>query len=192
MCVIYLIAISQKKIKLTMVSATMENMLNKQIELEAYASFLYLSMASWCTKEGLNGCAEFMRRQSEEEMTHMMRLFDYIGEVDGHAHVPSVQQAPLTFESIQTLFQKVYAHEQKVTKSINRLVDQAYKENDYSTLNYLQWFVEEQREEEDLMRTILDRIKLIGTGPMSLYYIDKELEKINQAELKAEAAGEEA
>ena len=86
----------------------------------------------------------------------------------------------------------VYAHEQKVTKSIHNLVDLSNKEVDYTTLNFLQWYITEQREEEALMRSILDKIKLIGTGPMSLYYIDKEIQKLNNVEMAAEAAENEA
>ncbi|MEM9919989.1 MAG: ferritin [Bacteroidota bacterium] len=171
-----------------MISKKIEEALNNQIKLEAYASFLYLSMASWCDLEGMEGCAQFMHRQSSEERDHMLRIFNYISEVDGHAIVPEVAQPPKKFESIQELFKQVYAHEQKVTRSINGIVDLCYKEDDYSTLNFLQWYIEEQREEEDLMRTILDRIKLIGEGPQSLYYVDKEMDKINQAEAAAEAA----
>ncbi len=166
----------------------MENALNTQISLEGYASFLYLSMASWCDKEGLQGCAAFMHRQSDEERQHMLRIFHYISEVDGHALAPAIAQPPHSFESVHKLFEQVYAHEQKVTASINELLSLAYKDNDHTTLNFLQWYVTEQREEEALMRGILDRIKLIGDGPMSLYYIDKEMEKINKAELAAEAA----
>lgn len=166
----------------------MENALNTQISLEGYASFLYLSMASWCDKEGLQGCAAFMHRQSDEERQHMLRIFHYISEVDGHALAPAIAQPPHSFESVHKLFEQVYAHEQKVTASINELLSLAYKDNDHTTLNFLQWYVTEQREEEALMRGILDRIKLIGNGPMSLYYIDKEMEKINKAELAAEAA----
>lgn len=165
----------------------MENALNTQISLEGYASFLYLSMASWCDKEGLQGCAAFMHRQSDEERQHMLRIFHYISEVDGHALAPAIAQPPHSFESVHKLFEQVYAHEQKVTASINELLSLAYKDNDHTTLNFLQWYVTEQREEEALMRGILDRIKLIGDGPMSLYYIDKEMEKINKAELAAEA-----
>lgn len=164
-----------------MISDKMESALNKQIEREAYASFLYLSMASWCEKESLNGCAEFMFRQSDEERHHMTRIYKYIAEVDGHAITPTVSQPPLEFDSVQKLFQQVFEHEQKITVSINELVDLCYAEDDYSTLNFLQWYVEEQREEENLMRTILDRIRLIGDGPQSLYYIDKEVHELNEA-----------
>jgi ferritin len=173
-----------------MISEKMVTALNKQIKLEGYASFLYLSMASWCDKEGLEGCAEFLHRQSEEERAHMLKIFHYLSEVDGHALTPEIAQPPHEFESIQALFKQVYQHEQKVTRSINELVAVATLENDYSTISFLQWYIEEQREEENLMRTILDKIKLIGDGPMSLYYIDKEIVAINKAELEAEG-GEE-
>lgn len=174
-----------------MISKSMETALNKQIELEAYASFLYLSMASWCDKEGLNGCAAFMHRQSDEERVHMLKIVHYLSEIDGHALTPGVQQPPHEFESVQKMFEMVYAHEQKVTKSIHSLVELSNKEDDYTTLNFLQWYITEQREEEALMRSILDKIKLIGTGPMSLYYIDKEIQKINSQEMAAEAAENE-
>lgn len=165
-----------------MLSKSMEAALNQQIELEAYASFLYLSMASWCERQALEGCAKFMHRQSAEERDHMLRLFHYLNEMDGHAIAPPVQQPPQEFDSIQKLFNQVYAHEQKVTKAINELVALSYEERDHSTLNFLQWYVEEQREEETLMRTILDRIKIIGDGPQSLYYIDKEVAALNVKE----------
>ena len=96
-----------------MISKKMEETLNKQIELEGYASFLYLSMASWCDKEGLEGSAKFMHRQSDEERAHMLRIFHYINEVDGHAKTPAIKQAPLEFDSAHALFQEVYEHEKE-------------------------------------------------------------------------------
>lgn len=171
-----------------MISEAMTVALNKQISLEGYASFLYLSMASWCDREGMEGCAQFMHRQSEEEREHMLKIFEYLSEVDGHALTPAIAQPPHEFDSIQELFKQVYGHEQKVTASINDLVALANQENDHSTSVFLQWYVNEQREEEALMRSILDKIKLIGTGPQSLYFIDLEIEKINDAELAAEEA----
>jgi ferritin len=168
-----------------MISEKVLRALNNQIALEGYASFLYLSMSSWCDNEGLSGCAAFMRRQSDEEREHMIKLFDYISERDGHALTPAIAQVPIAFESIQELFNMVYAHEQKVTKSINEIVTLANAENDHATHLFLQWYVGEQQEEEALMRTILDKIKLIGSGPQSLYYIDKEIDKINNVTLTA-------
>ena len=173
-----------------MISKKIEAALNEQIALEGYASYLYLSMASWCDKEGLEGCAKFMHRQSDEEREHMMRIFYYISEVDGHALTPAIPQPPHEFESVKELFNQVYAHEQKVTASIHDLVALSYEEKDHTTFNFLQWYIEEQREEEDLMRSILDKIKLIGDAPQSLYYIDKEVEKINAQQAAADAAEE--
>jgi ferritin len=174
-----------------MISKKMENALNEQIGLEGYASFLYLSMASWCEREGLEGCARFLYRQSDEERMHMLRIFRYINEVDGHAVSPSIAQPALEFDSVQALFKQVYEHEQKVTRAINTLVALSYEEKDHTTLSFLQWYVNEQREEEALMRGILDRIRLIGDGPRSLYYIDKEVDQINQ-QTTAEEGGEAA
>ncbi|WP_421794553.1 ferritin [Haliscomenobacter sp.] len=174
-----------------MISKKIEAALNEQIALEAYASFLYLAMASWCDREGLEGCAQFMHRQSDEERAHMLRIYGYLSETDGFALTPAIAQAPHEFESVQVMFEKVYAHEQKVTQSINDLVNLSYAEKDPSTLNFLQWYVAEQREEEALMRTILNKIRLIGDGPQSLYYIDKEVDKFNKAALAAEATEEE-
>lgn len=172
-----------------MLSKKMTEALNQQIEMEGYASFLYLSMASWCDKEGLEGCAKFMRRQADEEKDHMLRIYDYLSEVDAHAITPAIPQPPIEFESIQKVFKEVYTHEQKVTRSINTLLVLSQTEKDYTSYNFLQWYIEEQREEEDLMRSILDKLKLIGDGPQSLYYIDKEIESINQIELAKAAEG---
>ena len=166
----------------------MEKALNEQIALEGYAAFLYLSMAAWCDNEGLTGCTNFMRRQSAEEQFHMMKIFEYVSEVDGYPITPGIKQPPKTFASVQKMFEQVYAHEQKVTKSIHKLVSLAKAEDDYTTFEFLQWYVMEQREEEDQMRTVLDRIKIIGGGPQSLYFIDKEVEAINKATAAKEAA----
>jgi ferritin len=127
----------------------------------------------------LEGTAQFFYRQSAEEHDHMMRIFRYVLEMDRRAIVPAIKQPPIDFKNIQSIFDDVYTHEQKVTTSINQLVDLANKENDHSTHNFLQWYVTEQREEEALIRNILDKLKLIGDGPQSLYFIDKEITEIN-------------
>ena len=171
-----------------MLTKKMEQALNEQLSLEAYASFLYLSMSSWCDQQGLSGSAAFMNRQSEEEKMHMLKLYNYILEMDGSAIVPGIKQPPHEFENVVEMFNAVYSHEQKVTQAINQLVELSLAEKDNSTFNFLQWYVEEQREEESLMRSILDKIRLIGGGPQSLYYIDKEIEKINAVETAKEGA----
>ncbi|MFK7798589.1 MAG: ferritin [Aureispira sp.] len=163
-----------------MLSQKILDALNQQIELEGYSSAAYLSMASWCDREGLEGCAQFFYAQAEEEREHMLKILHYINDMDGHALVPAIEQPPREFDSIQSLFQVVYEQEQKVTRSIHEIVTITDQEKDHSTNLFLQWYVAEQREEETQVRGILDKIKIIGTGGQSLYFIDQEVEKINQ------------
>lgn len=162
-----------------MISEKMIQALNDQIKMEGQASFLYLAMSAWCDEKGMEGCAQFLRRQSEEEREHMLGIFDYLSEVDALAVTPGIDQPPREFPTVQKLFESVYEHEQKVTQAIHKLLHLALDEQDYTTQHFLQWYVEEQKEEEALMRTILDKIKLIGDGPQALYYIDKEISAIN-------------
>lgn len=156
------------------------NALNDQIALEGNASASYLAMASWCEREGLNGCAAFFYDQSAEERMHMMKIIHYINEMDGHAIISAQDKPKGEFESIQEVFKLVYAQEKAVTAAIYNLLSISQKENDHSTALFLQWYVAEQREEEAQVRTIMDKIKLIGTGGQSLYFIDQEVQKINQ------------
>lgn len=160
--------------------------LNEQLAMEGYASFLYLSMAGWFDIRSMKGCASFMYRQSSEEHQHMMKIFHYLLEMDATAITPAIKQPAAEFSNARAIFEDTLAHEQNVTKSINELVELAMSENDHATYAFLQWYVTEQREEENLMRTILEKIDLIGEGPQSLYFIDKELEAIN----KDQAAGD--
>jgi len=162
-----------------MLKEKMASALNKQIYEEFYSSNLYLSMASWCEIQGLAGCAEFMYLHTEEEKDHMMKFFRFVNEMDGHAEVPELPKPPVEFESIQKVFEAAFEHEKFITGKINELVALAQDLQDFATLAFLQWFVDEQREEEATFREILDKMKLIGNGPQSLYYIDMEIEKIN-------------
>jgi len=161
-----------------MISKKVVDALNKQIEREAQASFLYLSMAGWCDRMSLSGCAEFLFAQSAEEHEHMMRIYHYVLDMDNIAESPRVEKTALEFDSIKNLFETIYQMEIDITKHINDLVNLAMEENDHATNNFLQWYIEEQREEESLMRSILDKIKLIGDGPSHLYHIDNEVAKM--------------
>jgi len=166
--------------------------LNQQIALEAASSYTYLAMASWCDKEGIAGCADFFYSQSAEERMHMLKILRYVNEMDAHAIVPAIEQPCNDYESIQSIFKQVYAQEQKITQAIYGLLSLCQELQDHATNNFLQWYVTEQREEEALVRGILDKIKLIGTGGQSLYFIDKEIQAVNAARQAAEAAGAEA
>ena len=171
-----------------MLEAKIENALNDQIAMECKASFVYLAMANWCEQEGLSGCAQFLFQHSEEERNHMLKLIHYINSVDGKAVIPHVNADKTSWEGIRPLLEEVYEHEKKVTASIHEIVSISQDLKDFRTQNFLQWYVDEQLEEETLVKDILDTVRLIGNGPQSLYYINKELEK----RCAAEAAEEEA
>jgi ferritin len=170
-----------------MVSEKLENSLNEQVKLESKASALYLSMASWCEKKKLNGAAAFYYAQSDEERQHMLKVFKYINEMGGHAKVASVDQVDLDFENIRQVVQRSLESEKMVTSSVHQLCELAREVKDYGTLNFLQFYVDEQREEEVLFGNILDRIELIGLEGQGLYYIDKELEALAKQKIKTEA-----
>ena len=158
-----------------MLSKKIEKALNEQIALEAESSFTYLAMASWADINGFANSAKFLYAQSSEEREHMLKLFNYINDAGGHALAPNVNPKNNNFVSLVKLFDSTLKNEQKVTKSINDLVDLCYKERDHSTVNFLQWYVAEQHEEEKSFRAILDLFKIIGTDGKGLYHIDKEI-----------------
>ena len=146
-----------------MLGERMLDKLNEQINLEFYSSNLYLQMSSWCEKEGLEGCAAFLKGHATEEMEHMQRLFTYVNECGAMAKLGTIEAPPTEFSSIDEIFEETYKHEQYVTSKINTLADVAFQEKDYSTFNFLQWYVAEQHEEEKLFNTILDKMRIIGT-----------------------------
>lgn len=158
-----------------MVSAHIENALNGQIEVEARSSQFYLAMASWADTKGFNGVSQFLYRHSDEERQHMLKLIHYVNERGGKAVIPSLEKPPSDFDSIQTIFKDLFEHEQKVTRQINEVVDACLNEKDYTTHNFMQWYVSEQIEEEALARNILDKLALIGNDKGGLYLFDREL-----------------
>ncbi|MBC7885979.1 MAG: ferritin [Saprospiraceae bacterium] len=167
-------------------SPKMTEALNQQISYEGYASSFYLALAYWCDIQALQGCKKFFLRQSDEERMHMLKLYEYMSEAGVQPMTPALPQPPIKYKSIQEAFHKVFEQERSVTAAIHNLLKLSYEENDFNTQNFLQWYVDEQREEEAVIRTILDRIKVIGEGGQSLYYIDKEVDKINIQVVAAE------
>ncbi len=170
-------------------SEKMQQALNLQIECEGYASNFYLSLAYWCDSQALEGCKKFFMRQSEEERMHMLKLYEYLSVSDVTPVTPAFAKPPGQFLNIQEVFQKVFEQERSVTASIHSILKLAKEENDFNTQQFLQWYVDEQREEEAVVRSILERIRIIGEGGQSLYYIDKEVERINNEIVAAESAG---
>ena len=161
-----------------MLSQKIETALNEQIAKEAYAAHYYLAMASWCEKDGLRGCAGFLYEQSEEELEHMMKLLRYVNAAGGHALVAALKEPPNAYKSISHVFQLALEHEIGVTKSINKLVELCFTQKDYSSFNFLQWYISEQHEEEKLFNSILDVIKIAGTDGKGLLLIDNEISKL--------------
>jgi ferritin len=153
-----------------------EQALNDQISKEASSSQYYLAMASWAENNGLNGTAKFMYTHSDEERFHMLKLVKFVNERGGKALIPAIGQPPIEFDNLKSVFELLLKHEISVTDSINNLVDICLQEKDYTTHNFVQWYVSEQLEEEALARTILDKLKLIGEDNGGMYMFDRDLE----------------
>ena len=169
-----------------MLSNKISNALNKQIESEAFSSQYYLSMASWAETQGLNGVSTFLYKHADEERVHMLKLIKFVNERGGHGIVAEIKQPPSTFKSVKAVFEEILKHETIVTSEINGLVEITLAGKDYTTHNFLQWYVSEQIEEEALARKIVDKLKLFGDDKSGLYFFDRDLEALSAA-MAAEA-----
>lgn len=159
-----------------MFSKKVEKALNQQIQIEAESSQFYLAMASWAETQGLNGTSAFLFKHSDEERMHMLKLVRFVNQRGGHAIIPSLAEPPAKFDSIQSIFKSLHDHEEKVTQAINDVVDICLQEKDYTTHNFMQWYVSEQIEEESLARTIMDKLNMIGNDKGGLYLFDRDLD----------------
>jgi ferritin len=164
-----------------MLKQDMIDSLNTQINLEFYSSNLYLQMSAWCEDNGFEGAAIFMRKHAVEEMEHMNRLFTYVSETGAMPLIGSIAAPPADFKCLSEIFEQTYAHECEVTEAINKLAHTAFTSQDYSTFNFLQWYVSEQHEEEKLFKGILDKIELVGSDGKALFFIDKDLAEMAKA-----------
>jgi ferritin len=156
-----------------MLPKKVEEILNLQIEREDYSSQLYLSMASWAENNGFEGVSNWLYAQTEEERVHMLKLIKYVNDRDGIAAIPGIDTPPTDFGDVFTMFDKVLAHEQYISGSINEIVAVCISENDYTTQNWIQWFVNEQIEEEASVKAIIDKLKLLGKN--NLYMFDRDI-----------------
>jgi ferritin len=156
-----------------MLSKKVENIMNKQVEKEGYSSNLYLAMASWSENQGYKGIAEWLYAQAEEERMHMLKFIAYINERDGKAVIPAIEKPLIKSKSARELFEAVLKHENFITASINEIVAATLEEKDFSSYNWVQWFVTEQIEEEANVKTILDKLKLVGEA--NLYLFDRDI-----------------
>ena len=161
-----------------MLSNNLLKKLNTQVTLEFFSSNLYLQMSAWCDHKGLNGSARFLKAHAAEEMSHMQKIFDYIQDTGALAIIDAIEKPEVEFENLKDIFTQTYQHEKMITSQINELVDIALSEKDYSTFNFLQWYVSEQHEEEKLFKSILDKIDIIGLDGRGLFMIDREIGNI--------------
>jgi len=164
-----------------MLSKKMQDALNKQLNLEYFSSYIYLAMAAQLESDNLPGFAQWMRAQSQEELEHAMKFFDFINERGGRVTLKAIGAPQAKWASPLAIFEAAYKHEQLVSASIDKLVDQAIKEADHASNAFLQWFVTEQVEEEANVSAIADKLKMVKGAPGGLFMMDRELGARQQA-----------
>lgn len=157
-----------------MISKKMEEAINLQINEELFSSYLYLSMSTYFEGRSLLGFANWMRVQAQEEQFHAMKFFNYIHERGGKAELLAIEKPENDWESILVVFEETLKHEEHITSKINELVSIAMNENDYASQNFLQWYVDEQVEEEAAASEILEQIRFLGDNKHGLLMLDRE------------------
>jgi ferritin len=158
-----------------MINQKVEEAINKQINEELFSAYLYLSMATHFDAVNLPGFAGWMKAQAQEEVSHAMRFYHYLGERGGRAVLQPIKGPQTEWQSPLAAFQDALKHEEYITSCIHKLVDLAAAEKDHATANMLQWFVAEQVEEEATASEILEKLKMIGDQGHAVYMMDREL-----------------
>ena len=153
----------------------MEVELNKQINAEYWSAYFYLSMSAYLDSNGLAGAAKWMRIQYQEEISHALKFLNYIVERGGRVDLMPIEVVPKEWDGIINIFEETLKHEQKVTGLINNLMDIAIEEKDHAAKSFLQWYVDEQVEEESGVQTIIDQLRMVEGKGNGLFMIDKEL-----------------
>jgi ferritin len=158
-----------------MIPQKVQTALNNQLNEEMFASYSYLAMSAYFESQDLSGFAGWFRAQSAEEYEHAIKIFDYIHQAGGKVTLKEIKPPKVNWKVHIDVFKDMYAAEQKVTKSINSIVDLSSKEKDYATNNFLQWFVSEQVEEEATAQKLLKRMEMVGNNLPGLLMMDREL-----------------
>ena len=158
-----------------MISKKVEEALNGQVNAEMYSAYLYLSMESYFKSLNLNGFANWMRVQTQEEVTHAIKIYEFLNERGGRSILKAIDGPQTEWDSPLAVFEAVYVYEQKVTGLINDLVDLAIKEKDHATNTFLQWFVNEQVEEESSADEVVQQLKMMENAPGGMFMLDREL-----------------
>ena len=162
----------------SLISTELETLLNQQIKKEAHSAALYLSMASWCDRNGFDNSAEYFYKQSDEERAHQLKIFHYLADMGGTAVSPDVNNVKIEFSSFREIFEDALEAEIAITQSFKNIAAKCHKEHDYVTLEFLNWFFREQREEEYKARRALELFDLIGEEGTGRWEIDKHVQKI--------------
>ena len=158
-----------------MIDKKMQGAFNEQIKAELYSAYLYLSMVAYFESVNLPGFANWMRAQTQEEVMHAMKIYDYVNERGGRVILKSIGEPQTEWESPLAAFEAAYEHEQKVTGLINGLVNLAIEEKDHAANMFLQWFINEQVEEENNADAIVQKLKLMADAPGGMYMLDNEM-----------------
>ena len=158
-----------------MMSKTMQDALNEQMKQEFYSSYLYLSMSAYCDGVNLPGLARWMRAQAQEEVMHAMKIFDHLLDRGGRVELQQVDRPPAQFSSPREVFEQAHQHEQQVTGSINRVYGLAMDERDFASRVFLDWFVQEQVEEEKTSGLLAEQLRMVGEDRPGLLMLDREL-----------------
>ncbi len=171
----------------SLLSTELESLLNQQIKKEAASAALYLSMASWCDRNGFDNSANYFYKQSEEERKHQMKIFHYVADMGGTAISPEVNNIKIEYSSFREVYEDALEAEIAITQSFKNIAAKCHKEQDYVTLEFLNWFFKEQREEEYKARRALELFEIIGEEGTGSWEIDKHVLKISYSE---DSAGE--
>ena len=156
-------------------SPKMKKALNDQVGLEGLASNSYLAMASWCEVTGYKGAADYFYAQSDEERTHMIKIVHFLNDMGNAATIPAIKAPTASYKSLEGLIKTALKNEQTVTAAIHKMVEITQKEKDHSTYAFLEWFVNEQVQEETKFETLLQKFDLIGRDKIAINEIDKIL-----------------
>jgi len=158
-----------------MLNPKIQDAFNEQINKELFSSYLYLSMAAYFESQSFTGMAQWMRIQTQEENMHAMKFYDFIHERNGRVTLTEIAAPKTEWQGPLDAFEEALKHEQMITASINALADLALAEKDHAAHSFLQWFVNEQVEEEASVQAIIDKLNLVGDNGVALFMIDQEL-----------------
>lgn len=158
-----------------MISQSMQDAINAQINAEMWSAYLYLAMSVDSEHDGWDGAAHWFRKQYDEEMQHAFKFVEYLQNQMAQVRLQRIESFPTQWETLISRFEDALIHEKKVTNMINKLYSLAVCENDYTTMTFLQWYLTEQVEEEESAQTIIDKLQYAGNDKASKFMLDKEL-----------------